>query len=729
MKKNHIISQILFIVLSMSFVSCEKLEKNVKEYFGVDTEEEKKEEQVDAQTKMFRNVEKITQTAGEIYMKSSSVSEMKTNISNNLNMDGIESVWSDDLTVFVKIKDFGTIPYVFTPADSESSFATRSEDDKVGTRTTLGDQKIHSHQDLRSVCIVNQQANDESRNWEKMYVKYMDEDFSKCGFYVTVNNRPNIQFFAEGMFGYDLLYINTPGCYDDRAGLHWLFTGEEVITSETVDVNTLQYITQYNLKDYPAGMVGIGALKETRSGKEQIVYYLIVSEKLIAKGSNQQFEKPALVFNSACQSVKTNTELAKAFIQKNAAVYLGYNEKNSVGKFAGAEFCSRLLMGMSVGFLFENFPEQYLSETIDGVTANLKLYYNERIGESYTMFCVVHPELERVDNSSTEDEIKVTLQGGMKTPDGYNTDVLSYFTYGFCIGETPNFKEAKVLDGLHIGDAGLSYSNNRITFQKTLGDNDLKSSTEYYCWAYYYDGVNYCVSDSMTFTTPYRPAPSIEEIVTPEYMQYVHVIRETDTVFIERTIKEYVEKKIIIIVEGEYPPDIQGTYLMSPDILVYSTYGYDPGDKFADKYIRFFNQKRSRISYESLQKGSNSVSYGQGGGVVDVYVTGFGEYFTVYLRTESINSYSDSDVYSVTVDILTGRMTERGIEDLQTCFLMLDKGSDPFGHIVPIGTYRKFYDGDGLSESTTWPSLSRTRSTNQLDKVIRAPWTEYSTGK
>ena len=74
----------------------------------------------------------------------------------------------------------------------------------------------------------------------------------------------------------------------------------------------------------------------------------------------------------------------------------------------------------------------------------------------------------------------------------------------------------------------------------------IKSSTDYYCWAYYYDGVNYCVSDSMTFTTPSRPAPSIEEIVTPEYLQYVKVIRETDTVFIERIIEKNVKEKTII---------------------------------------------------------------------------------------------------------------------------------------------------------------------------------------
>lgn len=730
MKKFNNVIRLLLVVLPFSLTSCEKLENEVKEFFDIDTDKDKQEEYVDSQTAMLQKVEAITKTVGEIYMESSSAAEMKSQSSVIKGIDGVESVWADDLTVFVKIKDFGTVPFVFTPLDNESNSYTRKAEEVAKTRATLSEEKIHNHLDLKEVCIVNQQYNDEKHSLAAECADAINDDFSKCGFYVTVNNRPSVRFFAEDMFNYDLLYLITPGCYNEREGQHWLFTGEEVAVSEKVDLSTLKTLLNGSLKDYNNGTVGIGAIKETRNKKVQTVYYLIVSEELIAYGSNKQFEKPALVFNAACQSVKSNTDLAKAFIQKKAAVYIGYSEKNSVGKFAGAEFCRQLLTGLPVGYIIENFPDSYLTETIDGVTAKLKLYYNDGYSDSYALFCLQHPELAKVDNASTEQGLKVTMQGKMKTPDGYNTDFLSYFTYGFCIGETPNFKEARVMEGLHIGDAGISYVNNQITFEQTFDDDQLKSSTDYYCWAYYYDGVNYCVSDSMTFTTPYRPAPSIEEIVTPEYTKYIQVIHDTVEIVDRSALLIIIsEKEYIPVFVGDNPPNIEGTYLISPCILTYTTHGYKPGDKFLDMYIDFYNQKRSKISFRNLQQGSDVISMGEGDGIIDVYVTGFREYFTVYLRTKGVSSYWDSEVYSSMVEIYSGRKTERGIEDLSHCFLMVDKGLDPYEHLVPVGTYRKFYDGDGFSEYTTWPTYSRTRSERPKGTVVDTPWSIYSTGK
>ena len=63
------------------------------------------------------------------------------------------------------------------------------------------------------------------------------------------------------------------------------------------------------------------------------------------------------------------------------------------------------------------------------------------------------------------------------------------------------------------------------------------------------------------------------------------------------------------------------------------------------------------------------------------------------------------------------------------CLLMIEKGPDPYGHVMPVGAYRKFYDGDGLTEYTNWPTYSRTRSERPKGTVIDTPWSIYSTGK
>ena len=746
MKKFNNVIRLLLVVLPFSLTSCEKLESEVKDFFGIDTDKDKQEEYVDSQTAMLQKVEAITKTVGEIYMESSSAAEMKSQSSVIKGIDGVESVWADDLTVFVKIKDFGTVPFVFTPLDNESNSYTRKAEEVAKTRATLSEEKIHNHLDLKEVCIVNQQYNDEDQELSTICAKAAEDNFRKCGFDVMVNNRPTVKFFAEDMLDYDLLYLITPGCYNERDGQHLLFTGEEIATSEAIDVYTLKNLMQNSLKAYSDGMVGIGALKEVRNGKKKMAYYLTVSEDLISKGSNKRFEKPALIYNSACQSVKHDANLAKAFIQKGAAVYLGYTEKNSVGNLAGEELCSRLLIGMPVGYIFESFPEEYLSEEIGGVTSKLKLYYNEAYNDSYALFCLQKPNIDRVYDNSNGVELKMSIMGSMKTPDGFNEDFLSYFTYGFCIGETPDFKDAKVLEGLKIGDAGINYANNQITFEQTFGDYDLEPSTDYYCWAYYYDGVNYCVSDSIMFTSPFVPAPSIDAIIPPKFMEYVIIV---DSTIVDPPVTPTPDDPSnpsgtptppgepdpsTPVYEGDNPPNVEDIFVLSPTILAYSTDNtYKPGDKFADVYFQFFDQddETRRIKYKSYSKGNSGTLESEGDGVkIKAYVTGFRkEYFTVFLVTSTKSVYFDSTVRSEQVEIYSGKKTERGIENLMYCLLMIEKGPDPYGHVMPVGAYRKFYDGDGLTEYTNWPTYSRTRSERPKGTVIDTPWSIYSTGK
>ena len=104
MKKFNNVIRLLLVVLPFSLTSCEKLESEVKDFFGIDTDKDKQEEYVDSQTAMLQKVEAITKTVGEIYMESSSAAEMKSQSSVIKGIDGVESVWADDLTVFVKIR-------------------------------------------------------------------------------------------------------------------------------------------------------------------------------------------------------------------------------------------------------------------------------------------------------------------------------------------------------------------------------------------------------------------------------------------------------------------------------------------------------------------------------------------------------------------------------------------------------------------------------------------------
>jgi hypothetical protein len=149
------------------------------------------------------------------------------------------------------------------------------------------------------------------------------------------------------------------------------------------------------------------------------------------------------------------------------------------------------------------------------------------------------------------------------------------------------------------------------------------------------------------------------------------------------------------IYNGDTPPLIEGTYFISTHTLVSSSLSGDtPGKEYMDKIIRYRNQDmlQNILSFDS-KEGTLSFATSD-----SVYIVGSGNDFTTYFVSEGY-SY---DVYTKTANILSGTITSSGIQNYYYAFVMLEKGSDPDEEVVDVGTYRVFYDSDGLSENTSW---------------------------
>lgn len=152
--------------------------------------------------------------------------------------------------------------------------------------------------------------------------------------------------------------------------------------------------------------------------------------------------------------------------------------------------------------------------------------------------------------------------------------------------------------------------------------------------------------------------------------------------------------KYMPIYEGANPPKLDGTFLLSPDELVYTSDGAkSPGAILDDWYIRFFNQNTSTNSISCEGTSGSTIETGYGS-----YIIGSGNNFTVFLTTEL--SYKSSKDKRLTV--YSGTVTSNGISNLHWGWIITES-DDPDGYLPSVGTYRIFKDGDGTSVSTTWP--------------------------
>ena len=145
--------------------------------------------------------------------------------------------------------------------------------------------------------------------------------------------------------------------------------------------------------------------------------------------------------------------------------------------------------------------------------------------------------------------------------------------------------------------------------------------------------------------------------------------------------------------EGDTPPNIEGRYLLSPLMKVYSSDNYSV-DFFTDLYFGFEQQgARGAVSYFESQ--NDTVS----GRSVSARVVGHDDCFTMYCY--QYVGVEDGKWRCKTATIVSGRVAKDGIHECKYAFVMLEvkPGAAGIGpSLVPEGTMRIFCDGDGLAQ-------------------------------
>ena len=159
------------------------------------------------------------------------------------------------------------------------------------------------------------------------------------------------------------------------------------------------------------------------------------------------------------------------------------------------------------------------------------------------------------------------------------------------------------------------------------------------------------------------------------------------------------------IYSGNTPPNIEGTYSMSPCVLVYdSNNAFNPGYKFTDVVIEFTNQNMTQNTLvfrdEYVDNSGNPTSTSTKS---EAKIIGSGNDFTIFVIAEN-NGTNGS--WTKLASLYSGTITNNGIKNFHEGFVMLDK-IDPDNNLMKIGQFRIVNDQDGMSDTTTWKARQR----------------------
>ncbi len=186
---------------------------------------------------------------------------------------------------------------------------------------------------------------------------------------------------------------------------------------------------------------------------------------------------------------------------------------------------------------------------------------------------------------------------------------------------------------------------------------------------------------------------------------------------ISRDILEFVTEQDIAILEdtlgiqihrGNNPPHLNGSYKVSPVLLKKTNIknDYEIGHRFADSYLKFYNQNDDMFTIELDHA---EVSY-ETGGILGLgigrgsYLVGNGNSFSIFSKTVYVR---DSGEEADLLYLYSGVLGENGIHNFEYALFMLNNN----GHdtvYIQNQTGRSFYDGEGFSEGAPFPSSKRT---------------------
>ena len=179
--------------------------------------------------------------------------------------------------------------------------------------------------------------------------------------------------------------------------------------------------------------------------------------------------------------------------------------------------------------------------------------------------------------------------------------------------------------------------------------------------------------------------------------------------FMPNDILQKIEDLGMPIYDGIAPPNITGTFFMSPCILKASNFDeFDAiGYLFDDATIIYSNQDNKNHTIRVFQNNLRDNSVGGNG--TGGFIVGKDKNFTVFVKIVDVDTHGHKAIGAM---LYSGTMSDLGIRNLHCTTVMIDNGGNPDDNLIENGQSRLLYDSDGLSER-----ISSTKNSEQKMNV------------
>jgi hypothetical protein len=163
----------------------------------------------------------------------------------------------------------------------------------------------------------------------------------------------------------------------------------------------------------------------------------------------------------------------------------------------------------------------------------------------------------------------------------------------------------------------------------------------------------------------------------------------------------------MVINKGVDPPDMEGEYLATPYELIGTTVAndYSLGTYFADYYFRLYDQDNDDLTIKLDYYNGGEQGSGLGG-----FISGSGNKFSVFIEV-----HSEYQGYKATLlHVLSGKMTDDGIEDFYFANYMLDNNGNEGGVWIENDEGRVLIDSNGMTPFTDYNFKSAKSAVNSI---------------
>ena len=415
----------------------------------------------------------------------------------SLNIDGIEKIWNDNQSVFIKLRDWGVITYSYPPHNVNLNNLNRAQVSlpQKSVRRVINQSEMAQHKQVsvNNVCVITQMRKDNDYEDAAATSDSIAKMCREWGLNVVVNNDLRPEFFINGIRQYDLVFLLTHGTYN---GNHWLVTNEEIYSqtlNKSINKDSLFTIakefikTKYLDNGYSPNDVSFSSLIENRNGQRTLACYTNISNNFISKHKTPK-SRNIIVLNAACQSMKgNNPQLANAFINTGTACYSGFTESNSIGPWTNWEMCVFLLNGHSIYSAYNNLPENLYKEKLELPENSGQYVYPELIlwpeNRDQTTICITHPETLPCETSLNEGKSIVKLKGRLKV---WNPEIhANARNVGIIVGKTQNLEDGQRIDV----DLYPIKDKHLLEIEAKLDVRELEANKTYYYRTYFICGT------------------------------------------------------------------------------------------------------------------------------------------------------------------------------------------------------------------------------------------------